>query len=272
MLTYPQIDPIAVHLGPLRIHWYGIMYVLGFGIAWWLARRRAMQAGSRWTPVDVDDLIYWAMLGVILGGRLGYVLFYGTAFWAQDALYPLKIWEGGMSFHGALIGVLVSLALFAWRRGRNVLDVMDFTAPLPGLGILAGRIGNFINGELWGGPTQQPWGFLVPTGPGGMLEGRHPSQLYEGLLEGLALFLILWTFSSKPRPRGAVIGLGLAWYGLVRILIELVRIPDAQLGYLAFGWVTMGQLLSLPMLLGGVALLALSRWRPVPSGNTGAAT
>jgi len=123
MLSYPQIDPVAVHLGPLRIHWYGIMYVLGFGIAWWLARRRAMRAGSRWTPVDVDDLIYWAMLGVILGGRIGYVLFYGTQFWAQDALYPFKIWEGGMSFHGALLGVLASLALFAWRRGRNVLDV-----------------------------------------------------------------------------------------------------------------------------------------------------
>ncbi|MEY4762340.1 MAG: hypothetical protein RLZZ200_2196 [Pseudomonadota bacterium] len=269
MLTYPQIDPVALHLGPLRIHWYGIMYVIGFTVAWWLARMRARQPSSRWTPIDVDDLIYWAMLGVILGGRIGYVLFYGTAYWAEDALYPFKIWEGGMSFHGALIGVFVSLALFAWRRGRHVLDVLDFAAPLPGLGILAGRIGNFINGELWGGITQQPWGFLVPTGPGGTLEGRHASQLYEGLLEGLVMFIILWSFSAKPRSRGAVIGLGLAWYGLVRILIELVRVPDAQLGYLAFGWVTMGQLLSLPMLLAGLGLLAFAGLHPVASGNTG---
>jgi len=269
MLTYPQIDPVAVHLGPLRIHWYGIMYVLGFGIAWWLARCRAAQAGSRWTPVDVDDLIYWAMLGVILGGRIGYVLFYGTSFWALDPFYPFKIWEGGMSFHGALIGVMASLALFAWRRRRHVLDVLDFTAPLPGLGILAGRIGNFINGELWGGPTQQPWGFLVPIGPGGQLEARHASQLYEGLLEGLVLFIVLWLFSARPRPRGAVIGLGLAWYGLVRCLIELVRVPDAQLGYLAGGWLTMGQLLSLPMLAAGLALLLRAWLRPQASGNVG---
>ncbi|MEN9706179.1 MAG: hypothetical protein RLZZ393_2058 [Pseudomonadota bacterium] len=267
MLTYPQIDPVAVHLGPLRIHWYGIMYVLGFGIAWWLARRRAARAGSTWVAVDVDDLIYWAMLGVILGGRIGYVLFYGTGYWAADPLYPFKIWEGGMSFHGALIGVTAALALFAWRRRRHVLDVLDFTAPLPGLGILAGRVGNFINGELWGATTARPWGFLVPTGPGGALEARHASQLYEGLLEGLLLFLILWVYSSKPRPRGAVAGLLLAWYGLVRCLVEFVRVPDAQLGYLADGWLTMGQVLSLPMLAAGLALLALAALRPQLSGN-----
>jgi phosphatidylglycerol:prolipoprotein diacylglycerol transferase len=271
MLTYPQIDPVALHLGPLRIHWYGIMYVIGFAVAWWLARRRAARPGSTWSAVDVDDLIFWAMCGVILGGRIGYVLFYGTGFWALDPWYPVKIWEGGMSFHGALLGVIASLVLFAWRRRRNAFDVLDFTAPLPGIGILAGRLGNFINGELWGGPTQLPWGFLVPSGPGGALEGRHPSQLYEGLLEGLALFVLLWTFSSRPRPRAAVIGLGLAWYGLVRFLIEFVRVPDAQLGYLAGGWLTMGQLLSLPMLILGLALLVLAGLRPQPSGNlTGA--
>ena len=267
MLTYPQIDPVALHLGPLRIHWYGIMYVLGFAMAWWLARRRAARAGSTWSAIDVDDLIFWAMCGVILGGRIGYVLFYGTGFWRLDPWYQVKIWEGGMSFHGALIGVIASLALFAWRRRRNVLDVLDFTAPLPGIGILAGRIGNFINGELWGGPTQVAWGFLVPTGPGGALEGRHASQLYEGLLEGLVMFALLWLFSARPRPRGAVIGLGLAWYGLVRVLIEFVRVPDAQLGYLAGGWLTMGQLLSLPMLVAGLALLLLATLRPRPSGN-----
>jgi phosphatidylglycerol---prolipoprotein diacylglyceryl transferase len=267
MLRYPNIDPIALHVGPLQVHWYGIMYVLGFGAAWWLARRRAARPESTWIGADVDDLIFWAMLGVILGGRIGYVLFYGLPFWHEDPLYPFKIWQGGMSFHGALIGVLVAIGLFGIRRGRRVLDVMDFTAPLPGLGIMAGRIGNFINGELWGAPTTVSWGFIVPGANGEPDTIRHASQLYEALLEGLAMFLLVWWFSAKPRPRGAVLGLGLVFYGCVRFAAELLRVPDAQLGYLAFGWVTMGQLLCLPMLIGGVALLWRARANPQPSGN-----
>ncbi len=267
MLRYPQIDPVALHLGPVQIHWYGIMYVIGFATAWYLARRRAARPGSSWSDNDVDDLIFWAMVGGIAGGRIGYVLFYGLSFWGLDPWYPLKIWQGGMSFHGGIIGVFLSLALFGLRRSRNVLDVLDFTAVLPGLGILFGRIGNFINGELWGAPTQVPWGFLVPGAPGAPPVVRHASQLYEGLLEGLLLFVLLWTFSARPRPRGTVIGLGLAWYGLVRIWVEFIREPDAQLGYLAGGWLTMGQLLSLPALVAGLALLALGVFRPQPSGN-----
>jgi phosphatidylglycerol:prolipoprotein diacylglycerol transferase len=255
MLRYPEIDPVALHLGPLQVHWYGIMYVFGFLIAWWLARRRAARPGSTWSGTDVDDLIFWAMVGVILGGRIGYVLFYGLSFWKGDAFYPLKIWQGGMSFHGALIGVLVALALFAWRRGRPVLEVMDFTAPLPGLGIMAGRLGNFINGELWGAPTDVPWAFGVPVVPGGPLQGRHPSQLYEALFEGLLLFVVTWWFSANPRPRGAVIGYGLIWYGLARFFVEFVRLPDAHVGYLYGDWLTMGQVLTLPMIVAGLALM-----------------
>jgi phosphatidylglycerol:prolipoprotein diacylglycerol transferase len=267
MLRYPQIDPVALHLGPVQVHWYGIMYVIGFGVAWWLARRRAADPRSTWNPTEVDDLIFWLMLGVILGGRIGYVLFYGWQFWQSDPWYPLKIYQGGMSFHGALIGVLVALLLFGWQRRRHFLDLGDFAAALPGLGFLAGRIGNFINGELWGAPTTVPWGFLVPGNGTQLPMVRHASQLYEGLLEGLALFVLLWWFSAKPRARGMVGGLFLAWYGAVRIAIEFVREPDAQLGYLYGGWVTMGQVLSLPMLIGGLLLLALGTVRPQPSGN-----
>ncbi|MEZ5458988.1 MAG: prolipoprotein diacylglyceryl transferase [Steroidobacteraceae bacterium] len=161
MLTYPGFDPIAFSLGPVRVHWYGIMYVIGFAAAWWLARRRAAQPGSTWTAVDVDDLIFFGMLGVILGGRIGYLLFYSEGLWLREPLYILQIWKGGMSFHGGLAGVIVALALFARRRKRHVADVFDFTAAVPGVGLFAGRIGNFINGELWGKPTDVPWGFMV---------------------------------------------------------------------------------------------------------------
>ena len=267
MLRYPHIDPIAVQLGPLKIHWYGIMYLLGFAAAWWLARRRAARAGSTWTPTDVDDFLFNAMLGVILGGRIGYVLFYGLSMWREDPWYPIRIWDGGMSFHGGLLGVLAGVAIFAWRRRRRVWDVFDFTAPLPCLGLFFGRIGNFINNELWGRATDGPFGMLVEDPVTGQAMARHPSQLYEATLEGLVAFAILWWFTARPRPRYAPSGLFLVCYSLARIAVEFVRVPDVQIGYFAGDWLTMGQLLSLPMLLGGIALLLIAWRRREPSGN-----
>ena len=261
MLTYPGFNPIAFEIGPVKVHWYGIMYLLGFAGGWWLARRRAAQRTSTWKAEDVDDLIFFAMLGVILGGRIGYVLFYGLKFWALDPWYPLKIQQGGMSFHGGLLGVVAALLLFAWRRGRNFGDVCDFTAPLPALGLFFGRIGNFINGELWGKATTMPWGFNV----NGVV--RHPSQLYEAGLEGLLLFTVLWWYTARPRPRLAPSGLFLLLYGLARSLVEFVRVPDEHIGYLAGGWLTEGQLLSLPMIVIGAALLAWAYRERIPSGN-----
>jgi phosphatidylglycerol:prolipoprotein diacylglycerol transferase len=184
------------------------------------------------------------------------------SYWENDPWYPLKIWEGGMSFHGGLLGVLAALAVFALRQGRNIGDVFDFGAPLPGIGLLAGRIGNFINGELWGKPTTVPWGFQVDG------QVRHASQLYEGFFEGLVLFLMLWWFTSRPRPRLAPSGLFLVIYGTARFLIEFVRVPDEHLGYLSQGWITMGQILSFPMILVGVILLVIAYQRRIPSGNT----
>jgi phosphatidylglycerol:prolipoprotein diacylglycerol transferase len=267
MLTYPHINPIALQVGPLRIHWYGVMYLVAFAAAWFIARRRAAQPGSTWTARDVDDFIFYAMVGTIVGGRVGYVLFYGQAMWRADLWYPFKIWQGGMSFHGGLLGVLAAAAVFAYQRGRNVWDVFDFAAPLPGLGIFAVRIGNFINGELWGRPTDSAWGMLVSDPPGAPLVARHPSQLYEAALEGLLLFTIVYLYTRRQRPRYLPSAVFLLCYSLARISVEFVRMPDVQLGYLAGGWLTMGQLLSLPMLLLGVALLYLGgQWRQ-PSGN-----
>jgi phosphatidylglycerol---prolipoprotein diacylglyceryl transferase len=261
MIVYPGFNKIAFSIGPVKVHWYGIMYLLGFAAGWWLGRRRAARPDSTWKPHDVDDLIFFSMLGVILGGRIGYVLFYGLQFWADDPWYPLKIWEGGMSFHGGLLGVVAALALFAWRRGRSVADVYDFTAPLPPLGLFFGRVGNFINSELWGKVTTVPWGFRVNG------EVRHASQLYEAGLEGLALFLVMWWFTSRPRPRLAPSGLFLLFYGVARFLIEFVRVPDEHIGYLAGGWFTEGQALSLPMIVGGLALLGWAYRVRTPSGN-----
>jgi len=261
MLTYPDIDPVAIALGPVRIHWYGLMYVLGFAAAWWLGRWRATRPGSTWKAVDVDDLIFYAAVGVILGGRLGWILFYGFETVLAEPLSLFMVWRGGMSFHGGLIGVVLAMLLFARRRGRAVVDVFDFLSPLPAVGLGAGRLGNFINGELWGKPTDMPWGFLVHG------EVLHASQLYEAALEGLLLFLIVWTFTSRPRPRGAPSGLFLACYGAFRFLVEFVRVPDANLGYLALGWVTMGQILSLPMVLIGLSMLAYAYRTRQPSGN-----
>lgn len=263
MMQYPSIDPAALSLGPLRIHWYGVMYLVGFLAAWWLGRRRARQPGSGWSVQQVDDLVVYSVLGVVLGGRLGYMLFYGYAQLLSDPLSLFRIWQGGMSFHGGLIGVLVAVWLLARRYGMVFLQVSDFLAPLVPLGLGAGRIGNFINGELWGRPTEVPWGMQLPCArfpahcPTGGDWGVpvHPSQLYEAGLEGAVLFLLLWWFSARERPRGAVSGLFLIGYGVFRFLVELVRLPDAHLGYLAWDWLTMGQVLTLPMLLAGGLLL-----------------
>jgi phosphatidylglycerol:prolipoprotein diacylglycerol transferase len=267
MLHYPGFNKIALEIGPffgfgpLQVHWYGVMYLAGFAAAWWLGRHRAAQPRSTWTAVDVDDFLFFAMLGVIFGGRIGYVLLYGLQFWAQDPWYPLKITQGGMSFHGGLVGVLIGIALFAKRRGRRIADVFDFAAPLPGIGLLAGRLGNFINGELWGRPTDVPWGFMVNG------EGRHATQLYEAALEGVVLFAVLWWFTAKPRVRLAPSGLFLLLYGCARVTVEFWRLPDEQIGYLYGGWLTMGHLLSLPMVVAGIITLAVASRRGEPSGN-----
>jgi len=274
MLTYPDIDPIAVAIGPLRIHWYGLMYLLGFAFSWGLGRWRAARPGSGWTAEMVDDLIFYCVIGVIVGGRLGYMLFYGFDQILADPLTIFKLWEGGMSFHGGLLGVVLAMVLFGRQRGLQFFRVADFIVPLVPTGLLFGRIGNFINGELWGGRTDLPWGVQLSCvqfpgqcadqAAGTLLSPAvHPSQLYEAGLEGLVLFVILWVYSSRPRPTMAVSGLFLVLYGGFRFLVEFVRTPDAHLGYLAFDWLTMGQLLSVPMILFGSLFLVLAyRRRP----------
>ena len=267
MFQYHAINKIALEIGPffgigpLKVHWYGIMYLVAFAAAWWLGRLRANKPGSTWKPADIDDFMFFGMLGTILGGRLGYVLFYGLSFWGKDPWYPIKVWDGGMSFHGGLLGVMTAFAIFAIRRKRKIADVFDFAAPLPGIGICAVRIGNFINGELWGKPTDVPWAFVVDDVP------KHATQLYEAALEGVLLFIILWIYTAKPRPRMAPAGLFLVIYSLSRITVEFWRVPDEHLSYLAGGWVTMGMLLSLPMLLIGATLMFMAYRRRESSGN-----
>jgi phosphatidylglycerol:prolipoprotein diacylglycerol transferase len=252
MLTYPDIDPVALNLGPLKIHWYGIMYLVGFAAAWWLGHMRAKLTHSPFKPEQIADLIFYGALGAVLGGRLGYILFYDLANYLDHPLNVFKVWEGGMAFHGGLIGVLVAMWLYSRKLKVGFFVVTDFLAPLVPIGLGAGRLGNFINGELWGKVTDVPWGMVFPHA--GNLP-RHPSQLYQATLEGLVLFLILWFYSSKPRPTLAVSGLFLVCYGLFRFLVEFARLPDAHIGYLAFGWLTMGQVLSLPMIIAGVVLM-----------------
>ena len=256
MFLYPDFDPVALRIGPLAVRWYGITYLVGFAAAWYLGKRRAARADSPVTALQVDDLIFYAALGIILGGRIGYMLFYGLDQIVANPLNLFRIWEGGMSFHGGLLGVMTATWLYARRLGQPFMKVMDFVAPLVPIGLGAGRIGNFINGELWGARTTVPWAVIVNG------EARHPSQLYEACLEGLALFVIVWLFSSRPRPTMSVAAVFLIGYGAFRFGVEFVRLPDSHLGYLAFGWLTMGQVLTLPMIVGGLLLLWLAYRRP----------
>ena len=252
MLTYPEIDPVIFSIGFLKIRWYGLMYVIGFLFAWWLARRRCKSADSPITAEQVDDLIFYGMLGVILGGRIGYALVYGTEQLFSDPLYLFKITEGGMSFHGGLAGVMIAMWLYGRKLELTMWRMTDFVAPIVPLGLGFGRIGNFINGELWGKPTDVPWGFMVNG------QGLHASQLYEAILEGFVLFAILWWYSARPRPYMAVSGLFLLLYGVFRFIVEFYRVPDAHLSYLALGWVTMGQILCVPMIAAGAIMLAMA--------------
>ncbi len=257
MISFPSIDPIALRLGPLELRWYGLMYILAFASAWILGRYRISKYANKnkifkpWSNTNFDDLLTLGMLGVIIGGRLGFVLFYDLASYIRNPLEILSIWNGGMSFHGGLLGVLIAMWFYARRNGRHFLEITDFISPLIPLGLFFGRIGNFINGELWGNVSNVPWAMVFPyAGP----LPRHPSQLYEALLEGLVLFIVIWAYAAKPRALGKISGIFAIGYGLARFMVEFVRTPDAHLGYVAFNWMTMGQILSLPLMLVGLWL------------------
>ena len=253
MMVHPQFDPIALSIGPLAVRWYGLMYLIGFGLFWWVGRSRiARRPAGVWTKKDLDDALFYGILGTILGGRFGYVLFYKLGDYAAEPWRIFYVWEGGMSFHGGMLGVIFAMWLFARVRRQDWLRVTDFIAPLVPLGLGAGRMGNFINAELWGRPTEGPWAMVFPNVDN---IPRHPSQLYEFVLEGVVLFLLLWWFSAKPRPRGAVSGLFLTGYGLLRFTVEFTREPDSFLGILALGF-TMGQWLSIPMIVIGLSMIA----------------
>jgi phosphatidylglycerol:prolipoprotein diacylglycerol transferase len=258
MLTHPQFDPIALQLGPVGIHWYGLMYVVAFVLFLWLASARTRQpqwAQAGWTRRDVEDLLFFGVVGVIIGGRLGYVLFYKPGYYAAHPLEALMVWKGGMSFHGGLLGAIAAMALFARRRARPFLAVTDLVAPCVPTGLAAGRLGNFINGELWGRAADPslPWAMVFPQS--GTSFARHPSQIYQMLLEGLLLFVLLWWYARRPRGLGQVSGAFLVGYGVLRFIAEFFREPDRFLGTLALG-MTMGQWLCVPMVVAGAWLWA----------------
>jgi len=253
MLTYPDIDPIAFSIGPIDVHWYGIAYLCGFAAAWWVAVHRSRYKHTSVRKEQIEDLVLYGALGVILGGRIGYVLFYQLDVFLANPLWLFRVWEGGMSFHGGLLGVVGAMWLYARKHKMSYLGLMDFVAPAvpPGLGF--GRIANFIGQELWGRETDSPWGMIFPKDPEALV--RHPSQLYEAALEGLLLFIILFWYARKPRPRGAVSGLFLMLYGCFRFAVEFTRQPDAHIDFDLFGWLTRGQLLSIPMIVLGAGLV-----------------
>ena len=253
MLTYPNIDPVAVAVGPFEVHWYGLMYLIGFVGGWALGYLRSKyREDSGWRPAEMSDLLFYIALGIVLGGRIGYTLLYNFGGFIDDPVVIFRIWQGGMSYHGGMVGVFVAMWLYGRHTGRTFFQVTDYLAPLVPLGLGAGRMGNFINGELWGSPTDLPWGMVFP-----FVDNlpRHPSMLYEFVLEGLVFFAILWIYSSKPRPTMAVSGMYLLLYGIFRFAVEFVRVPDAHIGFIAFDWVTMGHVLSFPMIVIGAAFM-----------------
>lgn len=261
MLIHPEFDPVAVAIGPLAVRWYGLMYVAAFAAFVLLGRLRVRtRPDTRWSNAELDDLLFWGVVGVVVGGRLGQVLFYEPGYYLDHPQDILAVWKGGMSFHGGLIGVLLALARHARKTGRGFLEVGDFVAPLVPLGLMFGRIGNFINGELWGRPADPalPWAMVFPQAGDGI--ARHPSQLYQAGLEGLALFVILWLYTARPRPVGAASGLFLVGYGAFRFVAEYFRTPDTGI----FGRsdvISMGQWLSLPMVLIGIWIWTQARAR-----------
>lgn len=255
MLTYPEIDPVAIAVGPLKIHWYGLMYLIGFVGAWFYGVQRTKRKDAIWSRKQVEDVIFYGAVGVILGGRLGYTLFYNFSAFIDNPVSIFYIWQGGMSFHGGMLGVFTGLYLFGRKNGMTFFQVSDFIAPWVPIGLGAGRIGNFINKELMGRPAEAsiPWAMDF-----GDHIARHPSSLYQALTEGLLLFLVLWIYSSKYRPHMAVSAAFMFFYGCFRFCTEFFRTPDAHLGFIAFDWLTMGQLLSLPMIIFGIVVYAIA--------------
>ncbi len=263
MIAFPDIDPVALQLGPVAIHWYGLAYVAAIGLGWWYLRRQAVDTAGSWSPDDVADVVFYAAVGGVLGGRIGYGLFYNLPTYLSDPLAIFAVWQGGMSFHGGLVGIVIALWLFCRARDRSFVSTTDFLIPAIPIGLGLGRVANFINQELWGAPSELPWA-VVFTHPAAGALARHPSQLYEAVLEGVVLFVAMYLL-VRVRPRtGIITGSFLCAYGAIRFAIEFVREPDAHLGYLHGDWLTMGQVLSTPMLIAGIAFVfwATRRARP----------
>ena len=258
MIAFPDINPIALELGPIAIHWYGLSYITGIGLGWWYLVRTAGRAQPPWTSEAVADVVFYAALGAVLGGRLGYILFYNISSYMADPFAIFAVWRGGMSFHGGLLGTIVALLWFATKTRRRLLAVSDFLLPALPIGLGLGRVANFINQELWGAPSQLPWA-VVFSNPAAAGLARHPSQLYEALLEGVVLFVLLSMANRRTHPTGYITGLFLLFYGVFRSGVEFVREPDQHIGYVYGGWVTMGQLLSLPMIVAGLMLVMVAR-------------
>ena len=254
MWHYPVLDPVLISIGPVSIHWYALSYLVGISLVWWSLGQRARAQALAWNDEQISDMIFYGVLGVILGGRIGYMLFYGWQSLAADPLSLFRVWEGGMSFHGGLLGVLVAMYFYGWQQGRGFIGVTDYIAPSVPIALGCGRIGNFINGELPGRVTEVPWAAIYP----GEALGRHPSSLYQAFSEGVVLFAIMWLFSRRSRPPFAISGMFLTTYGGLRFLTEFFREPDRHLMFIAFDWMTMGQLLSLPMIALGVSFLFYS--------------